>query len=455
VTLILAIDCATANTGLAIIKDGEATAEVCWVTKHNQTVEMYPRLDALMKEAGLTFADLDAIAVTRGPGSYNGVRVGMAAAKGLAFALDKPLIGVSTLEAEAWRFKDLGRSVAAVLPLGHDYAVAIFDIQDGKWTRAVAEQAMTTEELLSTLPSRSLLTGDLPDRLLLAMRDSSPNIDIVCEAGTSRAAALGRIALERLSRGETDTAASLQALYLRRPQVTPPKVPRDMSGVVGRGVIWDLDGVIIDSADLHFQSWRETLSKHGVPMTREQFEQSFGRRNDDIVAGIVKRPISPEEVVAIGQEKEAAYRRMTMGNARFFPGVLELMSSLKEGGFKQAVASSAPADNLALVIKEMKLEPFISATVDASQVSKGKPDPEVFIKAAQKLGLRPQDCIVIEDAVAGVEAARRAGMAVIAVTNTHPKERLEAADLVLSSLEEIEPSQVLELINSRAEKTAQ
>jgi tRNA threonylcarbamoyl adenosine modification protein YeaZ len=455
VILILAIDCATAKTGLAIIKDGEATAEVCWMTKHNQTVEMYPRLDALMKGAGLTFADLDAIAVTRGPGSYNGVRVGMAAAKGLAFALNKPLIGVSTLEAEARRFKDIARPVAAILPLGHDYAVAVFDFVDGEWTRTVGEQAMTTEEVLKTLPPKSILTGDLPDRLLLALRDSSPNIDIICEAEISRAAALGRIALERLSRGEQDTAASLQALYLRRPQVTPPKVPRDMSGVAGRGVIWDLDGVIIDSADLHFQSWRATLAKHGVSMSREQFEQGFGRRNDDIVAGIVNRLISPEEVAAIGREKEAAYRRMVIGHARFFPGVLELMSSLKEGGFKQAVASSAPADNLALVIREMKLEPFIWATVDASQVAKGKPDPEVFVKTAEKLGLQPQGCIVIEDAVAGVEAARRAGMAVIAVTNTHPKEKLVAADLVLSSLEEIEPSQVLELINSQMEKTAQ
>jgi HAD superfamily hydrolase (TIGR01509 family) len=261
-------------------------------------------------------------------------------------------------------------------------------------------------------------------------------------------AALGRIAFDRLSKKETDTAASLQALYLRRPQVTPPKVPRDMSGVVGRGVIWDLDGVIINSADLHFAAWRDSLLKHGIKMSREQFEQGFGRRNDDIIAGIVNRPISPEEISAIGREKEETYRSMVMGNARFFPGVLELMNSLKEGGFKQAVASSAPPDNLALVVREMKLEPFISATVDATQVSKGKPDPEVFIRAADKLGLPHGACLVIEDAVAGVEAAKRAGMAVIAVSNTHPKEKLAAADLVVTSLEDLEPSQILYLINA-------
>jgi len=453
-TLILAIDCATAQTGLVVMRDGVVVVETCWITKHNQTVEMYPRLDELIKEAGISFKDLDTIAVTRGPGSYNGVRVGISAAKGLAFALNKPMVGVSTLEAEAWRFKDLGRPVVAILPLGHDYAVAVFDLRDGNWMRVVAEQAMTTEELLQAMPSRAILTGDLPERLLLALRDSSPEIDIVYEGETSRVAALGQIASERLFKDETDTAASLQALYLRRPQVTPPKVSRDMSVVPGRGVIWDLDGVIIDSADLHFEAWRETLAKHGVSMDREQFEQGFGRRNDDIVAGIVKQPISPDEIGAIGREKEAIYRRMVAGHARFFPGVLELMSSLKEGGFKQAVASSAPPDNLALVIAELRLEPFISATVDASQVSKRKPDPEVFLKAAEKLELPAKACLVIEDAVAGVEAAKRGGMAVIAVSNTHPKEKLAIADLVLASLEDVEPAQVLELINSRTEKAA-
>ncbi len=447
-TIILAIDCATARTGLALLRDGGVIAEVCWITKHNQTVEMYPWLDALLKQANLALADVDAIAVTRGPGSYNGVRVGMAAAKGFAFALNKPLVGVSTLEAEAWRFHHLSRPVCAVLPLGHDYAVAIFETVEGRWTRRVAEQAMTTDELVWALHTGAIVTGELPERLLEVLRRSSLDIEIVCESEISRAAALGQIGYERYLKGEMDTATSLQAMYLRRPQVTPPRVPRDLSGVPGRGVIWDMDGVIIDSADLHFRSWREALARHGIEMSREQFEEGFGRRNDDIIAYVANRPVSPELATAIGREKEEAYRKMVTGNARFFPGVQELMCSLKESGFRQAVASSAPPENLALIVREMKLEPFIETTVDASQVSRGKPDPEVFLKAAEKLGLQPGACLVIEDAVAGVEAARRAGMAVIAVSNTHPKEKLAAADLVVASLEEVEASRVLELINA-------
>jgi tRNA threonylcarbamoyl adenosine modification protein YeaZ len=476
--VILAIDCATARTGLALLRDGGVIAEACWMTKHNQTVELYPRLDALFKEAGTTLADVDAIAVSRGPGSYNGVRVGMAAAKGFAFTLSIPLVGVSTLEAEAWRFRAvhgflrqaqdrLGSprtelNICAVLPLGHDYAVAIFEDIDGQWMRQVTEQAMTTDELIATIPPGAIVTGELPERLLEVLHRLSPDVEIACEESPlvplyergkiSRAAALGQIGHERYLRGETDTATSLQALYLRRPQVTPPKTPRDMSGVPGRGVIWDVDGVIIDSAELHFRSWREALSKRGIDMSREQFEEGFGRRNDDIIAQVANRVVSPELAAAINREKEEAYRQMVAGNARFFPGVMELMRSLKESGFKQAVASSAPPENLGLIVKEMKLEPFIEATVDASMVTKGKPDPEVFLKAAAKLGLTPKDCLVIEDAVAGVEAAKSAGMAVIAVSNTHPKEKLAAADLVVSSLEEVEASRALDLINANTPK---
>lgn len=453
-TTVLVIDCATSRTGLAVFKNGNIIAETCWMTKHNQTVEMYPRLDTLMKDAGIGFGDIDAVTITKGPGSYNGVRVGMAAAKGFAFALGKPLIGVSTLEAEARRFMGRNRPVAAVLPLGHDYAAAVFEEIDGTWNRMIGEQPMTAGELIAALEPQTILTGDIPERLIATLREAGASADIVCEAEVSRAAALGRIAMERLKKGETDNATSLQALYLRRPQVTPPRTPRDMTGVPGRGVIWDMDGVIIDSAELHFKSWKDALEKRGIGMSRAHFDETFGRRNDDIIEHVTGRRPSEVDAATIGGEKEEAYRRMVGGNARFFPGVLELMRSLKEGGFKQAIASSAPAANVALIIEEMKLSPFIETAIDGSQVSRGKPDPEVFIRAAAGLGLEPGACLVIEDAATGVEAARRAGMAVIAVTNTLPAARLAAADLVVGSLEEVEAARVLDLISSKAERPA-
>ena len=453
-TVILAIDTATAHTGLALLRDGEIIAEAAWLTHHNQTVELLPRLEALLQSSQVTLNEIDAIAVCRGPGSYNGVRVGIASVKGLAFALSKPVVGVSTLEAEASRFRGAGHVIYSVLPLGHDYAIAGFQTLQGEWVNRLPEQAMTPDELVAALPKQALVVGEIPERLLEKLYASRNDIEIGSETGISRTAALGQIGFERIQKGETDTAASLQALYLRRPQVTPPRVPRDTSGLPGRGVIWDMDGVIIDSAELHFQSWRDTLGKRGIEMTRAQFDDTFGRRNDDIISCVTGRPPVAEEVKAIGDEKETVYRRMVVGQARVFPGVIELMHALKESDFKQAVASSAPPENVALIIRELSLESLIDATVDATQVSKGKPDPEVFLKAAEKLGLDAGSCLVIEDAMAGVEAACRAGMAVIAVSNTHPRQKLDAADLVVASLEDVDPPQVLELINAKLQKGA-
>ncbi|TFG47119.1 MAG: tRNA (adenosine(37)-N6)-threonylcarbamoyltransferase complex dimerization subunit type 1 TsaB [Dehalococcoidia bacterium] len=453
-TLILAIDAATAHTGLALVRDSAVVVEDGWLTNHNQTIELLPRLEVMLKSVSITLNDIDAVAVSRGPGSYNGVRVGIANAKGLAFALSKPLIGISTLEAEAHRFRDSGRPVWVVLPLGHDYAVAAFEATNGEWQKHLVEQAMTPGQLMAALPLSVLVVGELPERLLELLASSRTDVEVACEIGISRAAALGQIGLECLQRDKTDTAGSLQALYLRRPQITPSKKPRDISGLPGRGVIWDMDGVIIDSAELHFQSWRDALNRRGFEMTREQFDATFGRRNDDIIAYITGKPAKPEDVAAISNEKETAYRQMVTGQARSFSGVMELIRSIKESGFKQAVASSAPPENVELIMKEMALEPFIDATVDAAQVSKGKPAPEVFLKAAAKLGLEPGDCLVIEDAVSGVEAARRAGMAVIGVSNTHPAAKLAEADLVVASLEDVDATGVLELIKSKSKKGA-
>ncbi|MGI2335853.1 MAG: tRNA (adenosine(37)-N6)-threonylcarbamoyltransferase complex dimerization subunit type 1 TsaB [Dehalogenimonas sp.] len=451
-TIVLAIDAATGNAGLALMRDKSVIAEVNWLTQHNQTMELLPRLTALLQQADMTLNEIDAIAVCRGPGSYNGVRVGIANAKGLSFALAKPLVGVTTLEAEASRFRDSVQQVWIVLPLGHDYAVIAAGNQNGRWIKNVDEQAMTLEELLQALPEGATVAGEIPDRLLEMFSAARQDVEVICEISISRVAALGQIGLDQLHGGHGVSAAALQPLYLRRPQITPSKKPRDTSGLPGRGVIWDMDGVIIDSAELHFESWRDALEQHGFSMNRRQFDDTFGRRNDDIIACVTGRALPVDEVRCISDDKESSYRRMVTGRARSFPGVAELIRSLKESGFKQAVASSAPPENIALVMQELTLDTYFEAVVDATQVTRGKPDPEVFVKAASKMGLAPSDCLVIEDAVAGVEAARRAGIAVIAVSNTHSASTLDWADMVVASLETVDVATVLDLINSKSNK---
>jgi HAD superfamily hydrolase (TIGR01509 family) len=140
---------------------------------------------------------------------------------------------------------------------------------------------------------------------------------------------------------------------------------------------------------------------------------------------------------AIADEKEASFRRRIRQHVAPLLGVLELLKALAAAGFRQALASSAPLQNVRLIMKDLGIEGYFEVTVTEKDVTEGKPSPQGFLLAAQRLGVKPEDCIVIEDAVAGVTAAERAGMGCLAVTNTHPRSRLGEADLIVDSLEEV------------------
>ena len=203
-------------------------------------------------------------------------------------------------------------------------------------------------------------------------------------------------------------------------------------------VIWDMDGVIADTAPLHFAAWQEVFGKRGRDFTPEEFRHGFGLRNDAIIARFLGDGIAPEERDAISSEKERGFRRRLGSKIKPLPGVVELMRSLAGRGFKMSLASSAPRENIQLLVKALGIGGFLQVVVSGDEVSQGKPSPDTFLMAAEKLGVGPEGCIVIEDAVAGVEAAKRAGMKCLAVTNTHPKEGLAAADLVVDTLSGID-----------------
>lgn len=202
-------------------------------------------------------------------------------------------------------------------------------------------------------------------------------------------------------------------------------------------VLWDMDGVIVDTAEYHYQSWKESFEKRGVSFTREQFEKQFGRRNDSIIRDAFGRQLSAKEVDAIADEKEARYRELVRGNIRPLPGAVELIKSLYERGVRMAITSSAPAENIDLIIEGAGVKGYFQAIVSGREVRTGKPDPAVYLLGAKKLKVEPANCVVFEDAVAGVEGAKRAGMKCVAVTNTHPASRLQEADLVVDSLEKV------------------
>ncbi len=210
-----------------------------------------------------------------------------------------------------------------------------------------------------------------------------------------------------------------------------------MAGSQRGAVLWDLDGTLVDSEEHHWRAWRETMAAEGVSLTREQFLASFGQRNDAILCEWLKERATAEAIRRIGDAKEACYRRLVRAPGLVpAPGAAEWVRRLHEEHWAQAVASSAPRLNVETVLEVTGLAPYFAATVAAEDVRHGKPDPEVFLVAAERLGVPPERCVVVEDAPAGIEAARRAGMRTIGLSRGNCA---LAADLVVRSLEELPP----------------
>ncbi|HEX5226360.1 MAG TPA: HAD family phosphatase [Bryobacteraceae bacterium] len=212
-----------------------------------------------------------------------------------------------------------------------------------------------------------------------------------------------------------------------------------------KSVLWDLDGTLIDSEQYHWLAWRDIMAARGVPLTRPQFLATFGLRNDAIVPQWIPGA-SLELTDQIARSKEALYRRLVReGGLDPLPGVRHWVERLAADGWRQAIASSAPRENIDAVLGVLGLESCFQAMVSAEEVTHGKPDPQVFLTAASRLGSVPAECIVVEDAPAGVEAARRAGMRSIGVRrNGTPL----AADLAVSSLADLPADAFSRLLNS-------
>jgi beta-phosphoglucomutase len=211
------------------------------------------------------------------------------------------------------------------------------------------------------------------------------------------------------------------------------------------GVLWDLDGTLIDSAELHYVAWRDALARRGREHTREEFFRGFGRRNDVILREIFGDTMSPEEAAGVADDKEERYRSIVRERGlEPLPGVTEWLTRLKEGGFRQALATSAPARNVTVVITVLGFDRFFDATVSANDVERGKPDPAVFLLAARRIGVAPERCVVVEDTPPGIEGARRAGMKSVGIVSA-PYPELQA-DIVVPSLTALPTGAIEELL---------
>jgi beta-phosphoglucomutase family hydrolase len=201
--------------------------------------------------------------------------------------------------------------------------------------------------------------------------------------------------------------------------------------------IWDMDGVIADTAEYHYRAWQEEFAKKGVDYAREEFMRHFGQRNDTIIKDALGADIMQDELTAINVAKQANFRRRVAGNIRALPGAVALIRMLHRRGIKQAIASSAPLENIEIITRTLEIAPCFQATVFGAEVPEGKPSPQIYLRAAQKLGVKPENCVVFEDALAGVTGARNAGMKCVAVTNSHPGTLLKHADRVVGTLEKV------------------
>lgn len=198
--------------------------------------------------------------------------------------------------------------------------------------------------------------------------------------------------------------------------------------------IWDMDGVLVDTAEFHFQAWSQALSEHGIPFTRQSFQATFGMNNAAVLTVLLGQAPAPELLAEISDRKEQLFRQAIRGRAQLLPGVQAWLERLEAAGVRQVVASSAPPANIDTLVDELDLRPYFVAVISGVDLP-GKPDPALFLKAARLMGVPPERCVVVEDAVAGVEAARRAGMKCIAVTTTNPAQALEGADVTVERLD--------------------
>lgn len=196
-----------------------------------------------------------------------------------------------------------------------------------------------------------------------------------------------------------------------------------------RGVIFDMDGVLVDNSDMHIEAFAILCKKYGVDLVKEKFLKVFGMGNEMILPIILPQEIIEKEgIQSLSEKKESIYREIFEQTIAPTPGLVSFLHALRAEGFRTAVGSSGTKENVRFVLDKCGIADCFDTIVHGDMVATRKPDPEIFLTASRLMGLPPAECVVIEDSFVGIEAARRAGMAVIAMSTTFPKEKLAATD---------------------------
>ncbi|MEQ9424022.1 MAG: HAD family phosphatase [Cyclobacteriaceae bacterium] len=196
-------------------------------------------------------------------------------------------------------------------------------------------------------------------------------------------------------------------------------------------VIFDMDGVLVDNNHVHIEAWKIFADKLGFELTPEKIKNDiFGRTNSDAFKRLYDPNLTNEELKKLSQEKEALYREIYRPQIKPVKGLIEFLNELKRHSIPMAIATSAIEENVEFVTSELGISSYFKVVINESHVTKGKPDPQVYLMAASQLGFEPADCIVIEDSLSGVQAGLNAGCKVIGLTTSHSSGELASTQLV-------------------------
>ena len=216
--------------------------------------------------------------------------------------------------------------------------------------------------------------------------------------------------------------------------------------------IFDLDGTLVDSYDAHYEAWRLISARHGVEVTIDEYYSHFGRRNEDLLRECWLRAgrgeLTLDEIKELDHEKEAQYRALVTHRFPAMEGARDVVYALRAAGFRTAVGSLGPPENVARAIEGLELEGAFDAIVTGRDVVRCKPDPECFLLAAARVGVEPARCVVFEDAPAGIIAAKSAGMHCVAITSKgHTPHLQRDADLILPNVRAITVAAITQLLS--------
>ncbi len=222
----LAIDTSTDTASLALVQDNEVLAELTWRCGQNHTTQLLTHLAHLLNQTKLNLQSTNGIIVARGPGSFNGLRVGISTAKGLAFSLGIPIVGISTLETEAYQHAETGLPICPIFNAGREeITTAMYQKKHNEWRQLTTEHITTVETLCSQITTKTIFCGEFIPLIATQLRKHLKQKAVIPPPATSlrRASFLAELGLKRLKAGDYDNPANLQPLYLRRPAITQPK----------------------------------------------------------------------------------------------------------------------------------------------------------------------------------------------------------------------------------------